>query len=204
MQWLQRGFLSPSGTIHAIGGLTNGIIGTKLLINKCTACDKLQASKKKLEQTITKCESKENPCVKCIDICLAKEKIMDVEKKIDSFQNICTKKFCPADKTCECKKIRGVKSKITRSKTKLSKQNLSEDQKVQLISLITTEKIELARLDVLCVKTIHEKEKCKCSVIPRLKIEIERLKNYRKIGMKKCAEEYEKKQSTTVIRLIVV
>ena len=193
MQWLQRGFLSPSGTIHAIGGLTNGIIGTKLLINKCTACDKLQASKKKLEPIINQCESKQNACVKCIDICLTKGKIIDVEKKIDSFQKICTKKFCPSDKSCECNKIRGVKSKITRATTKLTKQKLNEDQKVKLSSLITTEKNELARLDDLCVKTIHDKEKCKCSVIPRLKIEIERLKQHRAIGMKKCAEDYAKK-----------
>ena len=35
MQWLQRGFQSPSGMIHAIGGLIDGIIGSKLIINKC-------------------------------------------------------------------------------------------------------------------------------------------------------------------------
>ena len=47
MQWLQRGFNSPSGTIHAIGGLTDGIIGSKLIINKCTLCSKKNLWKKK-------------------------------------------------------------------------------------------------------------------------------------------------------------
>ena len=80
MQWLQRGFFSPSGTIHAIGGLTNGIIGTKLLINKCTICAKFKASSDKLEATIRQCESKTSPCFKCVDICYTKQKMFDVEK----------------------------------------------------------------------------------------------------------------------------
>ena len=80
MQWLQRGFFSPSGTIHAIGGLTNGIIGTKLLINKCTICAKYKAFKNKLDATISQCESKTSPCFKCVDVCKIRQKMFDVEK----------------------------------------------------------------------------------------------------------------------------
>ena len=45
MQWLQRGFYSPGGSMHTFGGLSNGIITTNLLINKCTVCNKYNAEK---------------------------------------------------------------------------------------------------------------------------------------------------------------
>ena len=50
MQWLERGFQSPSGTIHSIGGLTDGIVGTKLIINKCTLCSQKKALEEKLDK----------------------------------------------------------------------------------------------------------------------------------------------------------
>ena len=68
MQWLQRGFNSPSGTIHAIGGLTDGIIGSKLIINKCTLCSKKKTLEEKIEKIKSDCLSKETPCKKCIEV----------------------------------------------------------------------------------------------------------------------------------------
>ena len=49
MQWLQRGFHSPTGTMHTIRGLSNKIISTNLLINKCTICSNYKAKKNQLK-----------------------------------------------------------------------------------------------------------------------------------------------------------
>ena len=52
MQWPLRGgghaYMSPSGTIHGIGGITNGIVSTALMCNKCVVCDRVVATKSKL------------------------------------------------------------------------------------------------------------------------------------------------------------
>ena len=81
MQWLERGFTSPSGTIHAIGGLTDGIIGTKLIINKCTTCSQKKALEDKLARIKSNCLSIETPCTKCIELGKCRLKIFDVKKR---------------------------------------------------------------------------------------------------------------------------
>ena len=88
MQWLERGFQSPSGTIHAIGGLTDGIIGTKLIINKCTLCSQKKAIEEKLAKLKSNCLSMETPCTKCIEVGKCRLKISDVKKKITAFKKI--------------------------------------------------------------------------------------------------------------------
>ena len=69
MQWLERGFQSPSGTIHSIGGLTDGIVGPKLIINKCTLYSQKIALEDKLDKLQKNCDSIENPYTNVKDKC---------------------------------------------------------------------------------------------------------------------------------------
>ena len=125
MQWLLRGHLSPSGTIHAIGAVTNRIIGTQLLINTYIVCKKYESVFNKLEDARKKCECINNQCYHCIDVIKTKHQIKGIQDKITKISSVCTKKMCPSDKSCGCKKIGPTKSKTTRL-TKLTRNCLFE------------------------------------------------------------------------------
>ena len=95
MQWMLRGHLSPSGTIHAIGALTNGIVGTRLLINNCSTCKKYDVILEKLETSIKKCISRQSPCYSCFELVKSKQMITDIIEKMNKIRKVCTKKKCP-------------------------------------------------------------------------------------------------------------
>ena len=71
MQWLLRGgghsYMFPSGTIHGIGGLYNGIVCTHLIINKCTICEKYKSLFSKVMEIRKKCRSISSPCYACVN-----------------------------------------------------------------------------------------------------------------------------------------
>ena len=195
MQWPQRGFNSPAGTIHTFGGLSNGIIQTNLLINKCTWCNKYKAETETIESLRHKCESKETPCTTCIKACQAKVKIIHTDTKIKKIIGNCREKYCPADKTCGCKMIGPAKSSITRMKKKIETET-DPAKKIEILVQINERKVLLDRLEKQCIQRIHN-NKSKCKLVPLLQKEISDLNDFRKLHIESCAKKYSEIKLTT-------
>ena len=190
MQSFQRGCHSPTETMHTIGGLSNKIISTNLLINKCTICSNYDAQDKSIKEKRQNCICKINPSYKCIHACKAKMKINDTEARIKNFESICTKTYCPPDKSCVCKSIGPTKAKITRDVKKLkSEKDIDNLKKIQ--ERIDGNKVVLDRLLKQCVKTLHGNT-CKCRVLPHLREEIKELQQFRDGHIKNCSSNYNK------------
>ena len=119
MQWLQRGFFSPVGTMHTFGGLSDGIIESNHLINTCTICNRYKFENNSLQSLRLKCNSKTTACTKCMEVCKARTKIKEIQAKMKSIKNQCRVKVCPLPELCNCRKIGPKKSNITRDRRKL-------------------------------------------------------------------------------------
>ena len=111
----------------------------------------------KIDKLKSNCLSMETPCQKCIEILKCKRRISDV-KKITAFEQMFTRKFCPKDRSCGCKKIGLTKAKITRLKKKVTNE-LDVVKNQDLLNLIHENQKDLNVLEKKCVKTIHDKKR---------------------------------------------
>lgn len=163
MQWPKRGSghsnaPPPTGTIHAFGGLTDGIIETQTLRNSCIICDRKNALSDKISRKRKQYQSLIAPCYACLEVNENKKQIARVKEKINKIKKICMKFIHPSDNSCGCKKIPKLRSKLTRFTKKGPGQ-------CQVIFSNTCKNIkeEINGLVGQCDKVVHNKKMQMCT-----------------------------------------